>query len=186
MIGIEVKHLLDSVCDIDLSVQEIQDLKIDDVKAMLEKVEGKKSAMSEGLVSTVSVDLPKSFYHPRPVEPLNDVREGTPLFFIDMDSDDLGPLRNFGKCVKRPAFVLVLSREAPMIDVPALASWFLQVRKTALNSKNFIGYTLFFSSWLRLLELGDLITIITVEISVVVVSLFVSIVLSENPNNNLN
>lgn len=132
MVGIEVKHLLETTCDITLTMQEIQDLKIDDVKTLIEKADAqrKKNAPSTTLVSTTCVNLPKSFYHSQAVHLLNDVQYDVPVFIIDIDSCDLSLPRKLAAIIKHPVYALVLSKDIPKTEIESLASWYLQVRNS--------------------------------------------------------
>lgn len=129
MVAVEVKHLLESSCDVSLTMQEIQELKIDDVRALVEKTENerKKRSPSTTFVSTVCAVLPKSFYHPQAIQLLNNVQSGTPVFVIDLECFDLVSLRRLAIGLKAPVYALLLSKDTPTTDTESLAKWYLEV-----------------------------------------------------------
>lgn len=128
MIGIEMKHLLESTCEINLSMKEIQDMKIEDVKALLEKAESEKKNLSTALVSTSSVKLPKNAVHSETVIRLNEVQNGVPVFLFDIDCDNISNLKSLAAVINHPVYGLVWSKEVEGTNVESLSSWYLEVR----------------------------------------------------------
>lgn len=129
MLGIEIKHLLEKTCDVTFTVKEIQELKIDDVKMLLEKTESQKmkEPKSGALVCTTSVKIPKTFIYSHAVEPINDMKEGSPIFIIDLDCNDITQLHTLAKNINHPTFALLCSKHTPVTNIESLATWYLKV-----------------------------------------------------------
>ena len=140
MIGIEVKHLLENTCNTNLSMKEIQDLKIEDVKALLEKAEAeKKKNPNTALVSTTSVKLPKNVVHSDTIMRLNDVQSGVPVFIFDIDCDNISNLKNLAAAISFPVYGLLWSKEVSGLNVESLSTRYLEVRFCYIISQRY-GY----------------------------------------------
>ena len=142
MAAIEVKHMLESTCDVTLTMKEIQELKIDDVRTLIEKAESdrKKRSPTSTFVSTISADLPRPSFHPQPVQLINNIQEGTPVFIIDIGCYDLSPLKKLALTVESPVYTLLLSKDTPTSDVKVLARWYLEVSTISFFKISFLCF----------------------------------------------
>ncbi|XP_054714096.1 fatty acid synthase-like [Uloborus diversus] len=144
MIGIEVKHLLETTYDISLTMQEIQDLKINDVKVIIEKAESEsanKNERASALLTTSTIKLPEFICCDHPVVPLNTSSNGTPVFIVNIDDAPISNLSQLGKVLTIPAFALVWCKDSPTNNLETLAAWYLkEIRKVTDQPIHLIGY----------------------------------------------
>ncbi|XP_035213956.1 fatty acid synthase-like [Stegodyphus dumicola] len=144
LIGIEIKNLLESACDVTLTMQEIREMKFDDVKLLLENAEKAKESSgnkSTTLVTTAQVNLPAFTVHTEPVIPLNHAGTGKPVFIVTVGNGDLEQIHALGKSINNPAFALVWTKDIPSADMEALCTWYLnkitEVRNEPLHLVGF-------------------------------------------------
>ncbi|KFM59156.1 Fatty acid synthase, partial [Stegodyphus mimosarum] len=145
LVGIEIKNLLESACDVTLTMQEIREMKFDDVKLLLENAEKAKESSankSKTLVTTAQVKLPAFTVHTEPIIPLNHTAAGKPVFIVTVGNGDFEQMQALGKSINNPAFALVWTKDIPSPDMEALCTWYLNKIKEVRNEPlHLVGFS---------------------------------------------
>ncbi|KAG8183231.1 hypothetical protein JTE90_014406, partial [Oedothorax gibbosus] len=144
MVGVEMKQLIESYCDIAITLQEIQEMKINDVKALFTKADSEtKHSSAPALMATTTIKLPSTLTHTEPLVLLNKTASGTPIFIINIGDTDVKDFEKLAQTVGRPVYALVWTKDAPTTDMKSLASWYLNlIVKTVSGPFHVIGHSL--------------------------------------------
>ncbi|GFT94653.1 fatty acid synthase [Trichonephila clavipes] len=136
IVGVEIKQMIESYTDNSISIQEIQELTIDDIKAMFEKADNER-ATSQGpaLMATTTMKLPPSLTHNEPLIPIHRDAPGEPIFILNMGDTDVSHFQFLAKALNRPLYALVWTKDAPSTDIQSLASWYLKKEKMLTSLK---------------------------------------------------
>lgn len=129
MVGVEVKQLIENTCDISLTMQEIFDMKITDIRTLVEKAESENTANNQGpaLVSTTSVKVPHSLIHTESIIALNKKNTGMPIFILSIGDSDISDFHTLAEAINQPTFAVVWTKDTPGSDLKTIAEWYLQV-----------------------------------------------------------
>lgn len=128
MVGVELKQLIESYCDITVTMQEIQEMKIDDVKALFTKADTELNTSTlPALIATTTIKLPSTLTHSNSLVVLNKTTSGVPIFIINVGDTEVNDFDTFAQIVGTPVYALVWTKETPSTDMKSLASWYLKV-----------------------------------------------------------
>ncbi|GFT94620.1 fatty acid synthase [Trichonephila clavipes] len=144
IVGVEIKQMIESYTDNSISIQEIQELTIDDIKAMFEKADNER-ATSHGpaLMATTTMKLPSSLTHNEPLIPIHRDAPGEPIFILNMGDTDVSHFQFLAKALNRPLYALVWTKDAPSTDIQSLALWYLQIIQNTIKGPfHIVGYSL--------------------------------------------
>ncbi|CAL1277493.1 unnamed protein product [Larinioides sclopetarius] len=144
IMGVEVKQILESYTEESISTQEMQDLTLDEIKALFEKADNEReSTNAPALLATTNVKLPPILLHKDPVVTLNKDAPGEPVFIVNIGDTDVGSFQMLAKGLNRPLYALVWAEDAPVSNVESIASWCLQlIQKTVMCPFHVIGHSL--------------------------------------------
>ncbi|KAG8183232.1 hypothetical protein JTE90_014407 [Oedothorax gibbosus] len=144
MVGVELKQLIESFTGIPITMQEIQDLKINDVKALFAKADSEATHSSApALMATSTIKLPSTLTHTEPLVLLNKSASGTPIFIVNIGDTDVKEFEILAQTIGRSVYALVWTKEAPTTDVKSIASWGLKlIAKTISGPFHVIGHSL--------------------------------------------
>ncbi|GFW58514.1 fatty acid synthase [Trichonephila clavipes] len=144
IVGVEIKQMIESYTDNTISIQEIQELTIDDIKAMFEKADNERAA-SQGpaLMATTTMKLPPSLTHEEPLIPIHRDAPGEPIFILNMGDTDVTNFQFLAKALNRPLYALVWTKDTPSTDIESLASWYLKLIQNKIKGPfHVMGYSL--------------------------------------------
>ncbi|KAF8774576.1 Fatty acid synthase like protein [Argiope bruennichi] len=144
IVGVEIKQIIESYSDVTVSIQEMQEMTLEDIKALFEKVDSERSDNdAPALLATTNVKLPPVLLHNEPIIPLSKDATGEPIFIVSIGETDLKSFQVLAKGLSRPVYALVWTKDAPASDLESLASWYLQlIQKTVAGPFHIVGHSL--------------------------------------------
>ncbi|GFS62651.1 fatty acid synthase [Trichonephila inaurata madagascariensis] len=144
IIGVELQQMIEFYADISISIQEIQELTIDDIKAMFEKRDNENAnSQTPALMATTSMKLPPSLTHEEPFIPIHKDAPGEPIFIVSMGDTDASHFQFLARALNRPLYALVWTKDTPSTDIESLASWYLKlIQNTIKGPFHIVGYSL--------------------------------------------
>ncbi|KAF8774577.1 Fatty acid synthase like protein [Argiope bruennichi] len=127
MVGVEIKQMIESYSDVAVSMQEIQEMKFDDIKAIFEKADSEKTTMkAPALMATTNIKLPPSLVHKDPLVVLNEQSSGEHVFIVHIKDTDVMSFQPLAKALNRPVYALVWTKDLPSGDMESLAQWYIK------------------------------------------------------------
>ncbi|GBM39322.1 Fatty acid synthase [Araneus ventricosus] len=128
IVGVELKQIIESYSEVSVSIQEMQEMTLDDIKAMFEKADSERAGSNAPtLLATTNVQLPLTLLHKDPVVALSKDATGEPVFILNIGDTDVRNFQPLAKGLNKPVYALVWTDDAPASDVESIASWYLQV-----------------------------------------------------------
>ncbi|GFR28649.1 fatty acid synthase [Trichonephila clavata] len=144
IVGVEMKQMIESYTDVSITMQEIQESTIDDIKEMFEKADNERvDSQGPALMATTTMKLPPSLIYKEPFIPIHKDAPGEPIFIVNMGDTDVTNFRFLSKALNRPLYALVWTKDAPSTDIASLASWYLElIQNTTKGPFHVVGYSL--------------------------------------------
>ncbi|GBM39328.1 Fatty acid synthase [Araneus ventricosus] len=127
MVGVEIKQMIESYSDVAVSMQEIQEMKFDDIKAIFEKADSEKTtSKAPALMATANIKLPPTLIHKNPLVVLNKEGSGEHIFIVHIKDTDVTSFQPLAQALNRPVYALVWTKDLPSTDMESLAQWYLK------------------------------------------------------------
>ncbi|CAL1283309.1 unnamed protein product [Larinioides sclopetarius] len=123
---VELKHLIDSHTDLNLSLDEIRNMTVGDIKALSQKSKNENNRTSI-LFASETVNLPTVLKHKEAVQVLQNNVPGDPIFIVNIGDTDVSKFQTLATELKNPTFALVWTDDAPRTDIGSLASWYMKL-----------------------------------------------------------
>ncbi|GFT12101.1 fatty acid synthase [Nephila pilipes] len=144
IVGVELKQMIESYTDVSITIQEIQELKLDDIKAMFEKADNERAdSQAPALLATTTMKLPPSLIKEEPLIAVHKDAPGEPIFMVSVGDTDVTNFRFLAKALNRPLYALVWTKDVPSTDIETLASWYLKlIQNTVKGPFHLVGYSL--------------------------------------------
>ncbi|GBM54857.1 Fatty acid synthase [Araneus ventricosus] len=122
----ELKHFIDTNTDINLSMEEVRNITMKEIKTLIDKVQSNENEVAP-LFASEHVNLPMVLKHTEALIVVQNVVRGDPIFIVNIGDTDVNNFKALALELKKPAFALVWTDDASLTDIGSLASWFLKV-----------------------------------------------------------
>ncbi|GFU53362.1 fatty acid synthase [Nephila pilipes] len=133
-IKVETKDFIEFHSGSILSLQEIQGMNLEDIKALLDKSD-RETDMQQ--VSTKDIKLPPTLLFKDPIITINKDAPGEPIFILDIGDVDVNNFQSIAKAINRPVHALVWTKETAFTDMKTLASWYLKIIQKPMTKESF-------------------------------------------------
>lgn len=155
LMGVEIQQFLERDHELVLSIQELRQMKIKDLKKLDgdEGISEDEQVIPEGgdsvpnglLIVNSEHEIKLSNYLLVPTHTLiniNGVEKGTPLFIVHPIEGVVTMLSELGKLIQNPAYGLQCTKDTPCTSVEELASWYLKyIRNMGIGPFHLAGYS---------------------------------------------
>ncbi|GFS43887.1 fatty acid synthase, partial [Nephila pilipes] len=139
-IKVETKDFIEFHSGSILSLQEIQGMNLEDIKALLDRSD-RETDMQQ--VPTKDIKLPPTLLFKDPIITINKDAPGEPIFILDIGDVDVNNFQSIAKALNRPVHALVWTKEAAFTDMKTLASWYLKIiQNTVKGPFHIVGHSL--------------------------------------------
>ncbi|GBM54868.1 Fatty acid synthase [Araneus ventricosus] len=139
---LELKHFFDANTDINLSLEDVRNSTLKDIKALIEKRMSKETNVVP-LFSSDHVNLTPFLQHKEPLLVVQNYVPGDPIFIVSIGDVDVNYFQSLTIELKKPAFALVWTDDVPHTDIGSLASWYLKlIMERVTGPFHIVGYSL--------------------------------------------
>ncbi|GBM90464.1 hypothetical protein AVEN_75842-1 [Araneus ventricosus] len=125
----EIKPFIDTNTYLNLSMEEVRNITMKEIKTLTDKVQSKENEVAP-LIASEHVNLPMVLKHTEALMVVQNVVPGDPIFIVNIGDTDVNNFKALAVELKKPAFALVWTDDAPPTDVGSLATWYLKAYKT--------------------------------------------------------
>jgi len=142
LLGVELQQMLEYKFHLCLTMQELLQLKVNDLYEMSQKVSNQEVSKDRALISFAEIKLPPLF-HMEPMIQLSKVATGTPIFIVNIGDFDIANLSLLAQTLYKPVYVLQWIKTITAKTMEDLAAYFLEVIKPNIKgSCHLIGFSI--------------------------------------------
>ncbi|GFU21619.1 fatty acid synthase [Nephila pilipes] len=132
-VGVEISQLLQSHANVNVTMQEIQELTLEEIKNLLDSGSERTVSQAPTLLTTAKITLPPTLTHKEPLIPIHQNAPGQPIFIVNIGDTDVSNFQVVSKGLNRPLYALVWTKDVPPTDIESLASYYLKLEKDVLH-----------------------------------------------------
>lgn len=145
LMGVELRHVLETNFDIIISFSDMQNLKVKDLQQIANKSSLKNNEKETGIDPNVienafgnlNVSSSKDLIPSTIIVHMNTITDGVPLFLIHPAEGNVSALETLAKLLPCPVYGIQSTAESPRDSVENVASWYWKVCVETLLQSHF-------------------------------------------------
>ncbi|CAL1301759.1 unnamed protein product [Larinioides sclopetarius] len=128
IVGSQIKQMIESACDVDVTIHDILEMNLDDIKAILKNADrDKSSSQAPALITTIKINLPPTLVHRDPLVLLNEEGSGEHIFIVHIKDTNVMDFVPLAKALNKPVYALVWTTDLSSTEMESVAQRYLKI-----------------------------------------------------------
>ncbi|CAL1284482.1 unnamed protein product [Larinioides sclopetarius] len=130
IVGSQIKQMIESACDVDVTIHDILEMNLDDIKAILKNADrDKSSSQAPALITTIKINLPPTLVHRDPLVLLNEEGSGEHIFIVHIKDTNVMDFVPLAKALNKPVYALVWTTDLSSTEMESVAQRYLKLKE---------------------------------------------------------